>query len=255
LSKPHRAAAAGVAIALLYAASAHVSARLSPSAARPLLDGLAPPQSYLWVDPPAALESSNLQPAPAHARLGMTPSGSPSYVLTTADAQATLILPVGTLPPTQDQTDVELSVVPLAATEVSAPEPPLQILGNVYRFQATYLPSGEAAGSFEEPVDAVLVYPRAANDHGSHQLLFSVDGITWTALDTNDTPSVPQADATIDRPGYLAVAGQVQPVFTQSGSASVLRQAIALAVIVGIAFLAVTIFERRRRSRGGSQQT
>jgi hypothetical protein len=240
---------AGVTIAFAYAALALLSGQLNPTAGKPILDGLVPPQQYLWVDPPAALEPTNVQPVSETATLRLTPRGSPAYVLTTADAQATLVLPEGAIAARDDQVDARLSIEPLDPAGFAAPDPPLRILGNVYRFQATYLPGELPVDRSAVAIDVVLVYPLAPNDHGTHQLVFSSDGQAWTPLETDDAPAIPTANAAIDRPGYIAVAGEVQPDFTAAGDRGWLA-IVAAIVTVGLASLgAATLILRRRRPR------
>ena len=56
---------AGVGIVLLYLAGAAVSGRASILARRPLLDGLAPPTPYRWVNPPPDLAAGLRLPGDA----------------------------------------------------------------------------------------------------------------------------------------------------------------------------------------------
>ena len=102
-SRTTRTIAAGIAIVAFYAATAWLSGQLSPLARRPLLDGLAPPTPYRWVDPPPELASTNLAPAPGTFRVELGTRGSLTAVLTTTDAQVTLILPKGSFAPAEGE--------------------------------------------------------------------------------------------------------------------------------------------------------
>jgi hypothetical protein len=170
-----------------------------------MLDGLIPPTAYRWVEPPPELANTNTPPTSQDFGVELGPAGSKTAVLTTDDAQVTVILPRGAFAGAKGQRNVVVHVEPLAPSTVSAAPEPGEIIGNVYLLEATYQPSGDPS-----PLAAnsrvVLVYPLVANDHGSHEVLSSADGTAWTAADTNDLPSIQQADAEIQQLGYVAVA-------------------------------------------------
>ena len=63
-----RALGAGLAVVIVYAATAILSGHLSPLSSGPLLDGLAPPTAYRWVEPPPELAATNQKPTPAPSR-------------------------------------------------------------------------------------------------------------------------------------------------------------------------------------------
>ena len=101
---------------------------------------------------------------------------------------------------------MKVTVEPLPSS-IAHPDDPLSVVGNVYLIEATYEPSGDDA-ALARVATVVLVYPLLANDHGSHSMIWSRSGNTWSALDTDDLPSIQQAGADIDELGYLSVAGQ-----------------------------------------------
>lgn len=201
-----RTLGAGLAVALVYAATALWSAHLGPLARRPLLDGLAPPTAYRWVEPPPELAATNEPPTPGTFDVGLGKTGSETTVVTTDDAQVTLILPEGAFADARGQRGVQITVEPLAGT-VARPDDPLRVVGNAYRVEATYRPSGDEA-ELSGLATVVLVYPLLANDHGSHSIVRSATGERWETLETDDLPSIQQAGADIDGLGYLAVAGE-----------------------------------------------
>jgi hypothetical protein len=258
-SRATRTIAAGIAIVAFYAATAWFSGQLSPLARRPLLDGLAPPTPYRWVDPPPELASTNLAPAPGTFRVELGNRGSLTAVLTTTDAQVTLILPKGSFAPAEDGRAVEVSIEPLAASEVDPPPPPLEIEGNVYRLEATYLPSNEPAELAAE-ARVVLTYPFSTGVHPGNTVVHSTDGVTWTTVDTNDLPSIQQADAPIDPLGYVAVArdptAAVPPGLTGDEGSPVAKIVIVAGLVVLAAAAAVTLWGpsirrgRKMRTRG-----
>ncbi|MEX2204373.1 MAG: hypothetical protein WD965_09835, partial [Actinomycetota bacterium] len=240
-----------------YAASAWFSGQLSPLARRPLLDGLAPPTPYRWVDPPPELASTNLVPAPGTFRVELGNRGSLTAVLTTTDAQVTLILPKGSFAPAEGERAAEVSIEPLAGSAVDPPPPPFEILGNVYRLEATYVPSDEPAELAAE-ARVVLAYPFSSGVHPGHAIVHSSDGATWNTADTNDLPSIQQADAPIDGLGYVAVTrdptATVPPGLTGDESSSVATIVIVAGFVVLAAAAAVTLWgpsiRRRRRTSG-----
>lgn len=229
----------GLVVVGAYAASAAISGHLSPLARRPLLDGLVPPTAYRWVDPPPELASSNLAPARQDFPVHLGDAGSRTAVLTTDDAQVTLILPRGAFDGAPGAQSIRVRVEPLAASEVQPPSGQGEILGNVYLVEATYRPSGDPAPLATDS-RVVLVYPLVANDHGGHEVVASVDGAAWTSSKTNDLPSIQQADAAIDTLGYVAVsATNVSPTAspgTPSGGGS---NAALVAIVAGLIVLVV----------------
>lgn len=237
-SRTTRTIAAGVAIVALYAGSAWFSGQLSPLARRPLLDGLAPPTPYRWVDPPPELASTNLAPAPGTFRVELGNRGTLTAVLTTTDAQVTLILPKGSFPPADGTRAVEVSIEPLAASAVDPPPPPLEIEGNVYRLEATYVPTDEPAELAAE-ARAVLTYPFSTGVHPGNTIVQSTDGATWTTVDTNDLPSIQQADAPIVALGYVAVARDTTATTAPGPTNDESSPVATIAIVAGLVVLAV----------------
>ncbi|MGZ8593495.1 MAG: hypothetical protein ACXWYC_09355 [Actinomycetota bacterium] len=263
----------GVAVLGAYVAGAALSGHLSPLARRPLLDGLVPPAPYRWVEPPPELAGRNVAPSPESFRVALDDGGSETAVLTTGDAQLTLILPEGAFAAADGQRAVGVRVEPVGASAAGAPPAPTTILGNVYVVRAAYQPSGEPAELGAE-ARAVLVYPLLTNDHGGHEVLVSPDGAAWTALETNDLPSVQQADAAITSFGHLAVGGSVAsptaaPEGEEDGGSAIPAVAIGAGLVVLAIGAAVALLprganrpgrgagtgSRRARNRSGSRST
>ena len=247
-----RALGAGVAIALVYAATALLSGHLSPLARRPLLDGFAPPTAYRWVEPPPELEATNQEPTPGRFEAKLGNAGSETSVFTTGDAQVTLIFPEGSFASAEGQRSVKVTVEPLPSS-IAHPDDPLTVVGNVYLVEATYEPSGDDA-ALASVATVVLVYPLLANDHGSHSVIWSRSGNTWRALDTDDLPSIQQAGADIVELGYLSVAGQ--PPSPTAGAATADGGSVAtIAIVAGLIVLAVVAgLLLRRGSTTGSRE-
>jgi hypothetical protein len=241
--------AVAVAVLALYLASAALSGHLSPLARRPLLDGIAPPEPYRWVDPPRALSGTNQDPAAGTFQVELTPNGSKTAVLTTDDAQVTLILSKGAFAAAQGQAYVQVEITPLAPSSVSPPEAPLDIVGNVIGLDATYQPSGDRAKVSKGDARIVLVYPFITNVH-AHQVVSSREGTVWRSPDTNDLPSIQQADALIDSLGYVAVASKPGPApgvsVPDAGGGST---AATVAIVIGLVILSVAAVITLRRGR------
>ena len=120
----------GVVIALVYATTAVLSGHLSPLARRPLLDGLAPPTAYRWVQPPPELAATNQKPTPGRFVAKLGNAGSETSVFTTGDAQVTLIFPEGSFASAGGQRSVKVTVEPLPSS-IAHPDDPLTVVGNV----------------------------------------------------------------------------------------------------------------------------
>lgn len=249
-------ALAGVAVVLAYVGSAMVSGHLSPLARRPLLDGLAPPAPYRWVDPPAALAADNQPPTPGTFPVDLTANGSKTAVFTTDDAQVTLILAKGAFAPAGSDTSVEIVVTPIAPDEVGAPDPPLRIIGNVVRLEATYQPSGTPVADVGDGARIVLVYPFTLNEHGSHTIVSSPHGRHWDAPETNDLPSIQQADALVEMLGLVAVARNpaVTPGASPTAGAETGSGVATIAIVAGLIVLTLAVVVMMRRGSERSRR-
>lgn len=244
------ALAAGLVVALVYATAAFLSGHLSPLARQPLLDGLAPPTAYRWVEPPPELASTNQEPTPGTFGAELGANGSKTEVFTTDDAQLTLILPEGSFASADGQTSVEVTIEPIAPSSVSEPAAPLHLVGNVVLITATYQPSGDVA-KLSNLATVVLVYPLLANDHGEHSVVRSPTGTTWKTIQTDDLPSIQQAGADIDRLGYVSVAGR--PAAPTAGaetgrSGSSMATIVIVAGLILLAVVAAVLLRGRSRS-------
>jgi hypothetical protein len=248
-----RSLGAGLAIAVVYAVTALWSGHLSPLARRPLLDGLAPPTAYRWVQPPPELAATNQKPIPGTFTVELGKDASKTAVVTTDDAQVTVILPAGSFASAKGQRSVEVTVEPLAGA-IAHPDEPLHVVGNVYLLDATYRPSGDVA-KLANLATVVLVYPLLANDHGSHSIISSTTGDRWQALKTDDLPSIQQAGADIHELGYVSVAGEPASPTTGTGSSGGGSSAATIAIVAGLVVLAIVAAALLRRgSRSASDE-
>ena len=248
-----RAAAAGLLVALGYLAAAAWSGHLSPLARRPLLDGIGPAAPYRWVTPPPELASTNEAPTPGDFTVAMNEKGSRPAVLTTDDAQVTVILTAGTFARSQGAAKVRLTVEPLdPATLPGVPAKPLEVIGNGYRIGATYEPSGDRVAKAESPIELILVYPLTPNAHvTSHSVVSSPDGTAWATSKGTDSPGIQQAEGPVPTLGYAAVAGDLttvaSPVAPTGGGGS---STVGIALIVGAVCAALVGIGLLARGRG-----
>lgn len=247
-----RALGAGVAIAVVYAVTALWSGHLSPLARRPLLDGLAPPTAYRWVQPPPELAATNQKPTTGTFTVELGKDGSKTAVFTTDDAQVTVILPAGSFANAEGQRSVEVTVEPFAGA-IAHPGDPLHVVGNVYLVDATYQPSGDVA-KLESLATVVMVYPLLANDHGSHAIIWSKTADRWKALDTDDLPSIQQAGADVRELGYVSVAGQPASPTAGGGTSGSGSSVATIAIVAGLIILAVIAAVLLRRGTGSGSR-
>jgi hypothetical protein len=237
---------AGVGIVLLYLAGAAVSGRASILARRPLLDGLAPPTPYRWVNPPPELAAANKPPASTRFTVKLQADGSRLGAFSTGDGQINLVLSEGAIPPRSGQTEVEVAVDPVDPATLGPPSSGLVVAGNAYRIQASYRPSGAKVTALGGQSSVGLVYPLLATavaDVGGHVVLSSADGRSWKQLASTDTPGTHQVSAQLNRTGYVQVG--VPPSAGGSGSDQRSR-ILLLASAVAVAIVAAALFLRFR---------
>lgn len=252
-----RALAWGAVVCVLYGVSAIVSGHLSPVARRPILDGIAPPTAYRWVTPPPELAGTNMQPETASAGVPLDANGNGTKVITTGDAQVTLILPKGTIAPAPGQTGVDVTIAPVDPATLGPPSGDMEVAGNAYLVSGTYHPSGDAVTGLVVPAELVLVYPVLPNDHGGHTLIISAKGKRWDTVETNDLVSVAQADGPVPAFGYAAVAKAPSALTATPSSSSGGSESFPVTiVIVGLAVLVliagVVLGGRNARQRRAS---
>jgi hypothetical protein len=244
------AAAAAGCIVLLYVGGAYLSGRLSPVARRPLLDGLAPSAPYRWVRPPENLAGVNRSPTPGMFTLDVGPGGVKGGAFTTPDAQVTVIVPNGSIPPAPGQTQVQLTVTPLDPASLAPPPRGRIILGNAARVVATYVPSGDPVRNLSRGVELVLVYPFVLDDGGDHQLITSPDGSAWRRIHTTDHAGPAQAIGTMPSFGYVAVSG-LRARQSSSPTPSEGGPGVPVAIVVAGAVLIVLLLVLLFGGRGG----
>ena len=243
--------AAGAAAVGLYLAGVLIGARLGPLSRQPLLDGLAGPPPYRWVDPPSSLAATNTAPSSARATVDLDPqSGSAASVLTTDDGQASLALGIGSIPPLAGETQAVVTITPLAAKDFPAPPGGREVAGNVYRIAARYGGGQALARMGGDGAQVVLEYPATPGTIFTHTLLVSSDGKTWRAVSASDARGQQLVQASVTSFGYVAVGRSGGEPQHGAGIASLLPW-IVLAVVVLLLVLVFARAELRRRATRG----
>jgi hypothetical protein len=250
MTSRRRVAAIGAVLLAVYIAGAFVSGMLDPALRRPLLDGLAPPPLYRWVDPPPALASTNQRPAPGRFSIQLdAKKGSAPGVFSTKDFQFSLALGLGAIAPHGSDTSILLQATPLAPEQGGQVPPSMQIAGNVIRVRVTYEPSGTPVDRFAPEGELGMVYPLLFQGVGfTDTILRSDDGRSWTALPSDDAIAQQSVHASVAGPAYFAV-GQTPSSSPGSGPGSTGSKSIPVVIAIVAVLLGAFVVLRRRSSR------
>lgn len=249
MSPRRRAAAVGVAVCLAYLVGAMVSGSLGPASRRPILDGLAPPPLYKWVDPPPALASSNQPPSSGRSLIALDPTkGSAATVFSTRDFQASLALGEGAIAPHGRDTKVQLVITPLAPKTDAIVPTGTQIAGNVIEVSATYEPSGASVGELHTRGELGLVYPLLFQGVGfMDTMLRSPDERSWSAIKSDDAIAQQSVHAAVNRLGLFAVGqSPVGPTSPPSGTGGTRNGSIVVAILAAVVLIGAVALLRRR---------
>ena len=247
MTSRRRVAAIGAVLVAAYVAGSFVSGTLDPALRRPLLDGLAPPPLYRWVDPPPALASTNQRPAAGRFTIQLDAAkGSAPGVFSTSDFQFSLALGLGAMAPHEGDTSIRLSATPLAPDPSAQVPAGVQIAGNVIRVRATYEPSGTPAERFSPEGELGIVYPLLFQGVGfTDTVLRSDDGRSWTALESDDAVAQQSVHASVVGPAYFAV-GQTPSSSPSAGPGATESKSIPIVIaIVAVLIGAFAILRRR----------
>lgn len=183
-------------VAYLFAAFV-LAPRFGP---RPLYDGLAPAQSYRYVEPPRDLADSNEPPDPGEGVVDLVRSGSASRSVTTGDGQMLVVFPRGVFKARKGEKAIRVTITPLAPPEPIEVTGGLEIAGNAYRVRAVYSRS-KALATPRETMTAVLRYPVAAS------VMVVREGERWARLKTEISKGSLQLFADTEELGTFAAAG------------------------------------------------
>jgi hypothetical protein len=251
-----RALVVGLTVVAAYVVLAGVSGRLTPLARRPLLDGFAPPPPYNFVSPPPDLASTNKRPAAGKFTIALDPTaGSEPKVVATSDFQASIALAQGAIAPHAGDSSVSLVITPTAPGPSIVLPSGLQMAGNVYRFTATYRPSGDPVTRLRQDAQLVLAYPLRSHTLAfRHTLLSSPDGRSFTAVTSTDSIAQQLVQGNVRELGYFAVGQSSSGTPTPSGSVGHVVFSVLLWALLGLIVVAFLLSElRRRRNRNRSR--
>jgi hypothetical protein len=249
------ATVAGLAVVVVYATLAAWSGHISTMARGPLLDGLGPLTPYRWVNPPAALASTNQQPSSCVCTLKLGPNGVLGFVLITSDNQVTVVVDDGAIGPHPGDTTVRFLIQPEdPATFSPPPGTGVVTFGNAVKLSATYEPSGTPVEHLDKPLDVILAHPVTATLKPTVlDIYWSNSGKTWTKLDSTDSAVAQQVEAPVVRQlGLIQAAGVPAPLplprsSPGSGHLAIWGAVAAVCVLlIGIGFVL--------RSRGRSEE-
>jgi hypothetical protein len=247
--------ALSLAVVAVYVGLAAWSGALSPLTRGPLLDGLGPLQAYRWVSPPPELASTNVAASSLTTTLPLLPQGNRGASLVSSDSQITVVIPNGAIASNAGDTGVRIDLTPGDPAAVAPLGDGLEVFGNTYLIEATYLPSGTPAKALAAKIDVILVYPVTAALHSpSHELLTSRTGDGWKPLQSNDVISAQQVEAQSSELGYVVVGGVVSPLPVTnspggSGGGAGNAVAIGLFAVAGVALLVGIGLVLRGRNR------
>jgi hypothetical protein len=248
---------------LAYVGAVLLTQRVDPFLARPILDGLAPPPLYRWVDPPPAFAATNQQPASGgfvFSRADGTydsASGSGAQVFATDDFQVSVAMAARAIAPAPGATAISLTIDPVAPPAEATPPPGYQIAGNVVRVAATYRPGGGRVTSLERPSLLTLAYPIVVADGFSNVLLFSTDGRRWTMLDSTDHAAQQSVIGTVHAFGYFAVGqtpGSGSPAGGVAATKDVPGWLLPLLVVMTVVIAVLAVWVRRREEPGSPRK-
>ena len=246
----HRFTSSAVALACLAGATAGGLYLLSRP---PPLDGAAPPAAHRWVRPALSPATPTIQPVTEtfELRFRGRPGRSELGGFSTRDEQFFVLFSEGAVRPSPGQTSVHVQVTPLDPAALGPRPEGLQTVGNAYRLQASYAPSGRPIEDFTAEVKAGFSYSlAAATALADLALVYSRDGCAWTRLETADTPSVREATSRIPGPGYLLLTTSPAAAVTGDTPGARLRRLI-LALAAGLVLVAVLLVLRRRARPSG----
>lgn len=241
----HRFASRAVLLACLAGATAgglHLSARQPP------LDGLALRPAHRWARPVPSRAAPTTQPATEtfELRFRGRPRRSDLGGFSTRDEQFFVLFSEGAVRPSPGQTSVRVQATPLDPATLGPGVEGLQAVGNAYRLQASYAPSGRPIERFAAEVKAGFSYSLAASTTlADLTLIHSRDGRAWTRLQTADDPMAREATSQIPGPGYLLLAASPAAAVT-GDTPGAGRRRLVLALVAAVALVAVLVVLRRR---------
>jgi hypothetical protein len=235
------------AVLLAYLAGA-TGGGLHPSDRLPPVDGLAFPAVHRWVGSAPSLAAQTTQPATDtfELRFRGRPPRSDLGGLSTRDDRFFVAFREGAVRPSPGQTSVRIEVRPVDPAALGSRPQGLQAVGNAYRLQVSYAPSGRPIEGFAGEVRAGFSYSLAASTAlADLTVMYSRDGRAWTRLETADAPSAREATSQIPGPGYLLLA--TSPAVAVPGDTTGAGgRRLALVLVAAVVLVAALVVLRRR---------
>jgi hypothetical protein len=236
----------GVVAVGVYVVGAWLTARSGPVGRGPLLDGFAPGGPYHWVSPPPQLRTGNHAPAAARFTVALDRKlGSAAAVFTTTDNQAAVALQLGSIPPSDGQTQATLSITPIAPGS-RRPLPGEVFDGNVYRIEVRYA-DGTPLQAFAVSTQVVLAYP--ADVSLKHAMLASAGGRSWRSIGGADSLGQQMVQAQTTAVGDFAVASPAAAAGPASSRPSLLPWVAVGVVVLLLVVVVIAAVGRHRRGR------
>jgi hypothetical protein len=151
------------------------------------------------------------------------------------------------VPARPGQTSVAVAVDPLDPATLGPVPAGLVGVGNAYRVQAGYQPSGAEVDTIGGQSSIGFVYPLLATqvaDPAGHLVLFSADGRGWERLPSTDTPGTHQVSAEVTRTGYFQVG--VPPSAGEGTSGDTRTRVLLLGTGAAAVIVVAALLLRRR---------
>jgi len=234
----------GLALAGLYLVAAVATMALSDRPFRPLFDGLAPPQPYRWVNPPAEVARDNEAPKGAGTTFALGPEGSPFVNVTPDDGQLILLLEEKAVAPRPPDTEVGVTATPLDVLTLGPLPEGMTQQSNAYQVVVAYAPSAQPVSDFELDTSSVSLVAAGPSD----VLLFSPDGQAWDRRDTSPLGAVHGLETKFAGPGYYVVTS-----LDDGGGGGATSPAVVGLVLVVPPLLVGGLVLRNRRAKAAAE--
>jgi hypothetical protein len=235
---------AGLVILVAYLAIVSATVGFRDDHVRPLYDGLSPTSPYQYVEPPIIVASENVKPTALSTTIALGAGGSAAAGVATPDGQFVISLGQGAVAPAAGATAISIRITPLDPHNLApVPGKRLQALGNAYRLEIAYEPSGQAVTRLAKPGTFLMELP----DIGQHEFLSS-DGRQWSAISAR-LVGQRSMTASLRVPGYYVAATDGPTLAFRARQSS----HAALIVGLGVVLVALLLFLWVYLARGGSK--
>jgi hypothetical protein len=212
----------GAAAGVLYLALAVASFTFGSLPTLPLYDGavLGP---YRFVDPPKPFAEFNMPPYNFRERFPLNPDRFEAVTAATIDNHSLITLPEGIVKPRPGETEIEVTIDPLAPKTLGPPPPGTGYDGNAYRFTARYAasrdpvefrgecPADEPVGSSPDCATVIIHYAFGGLFGRGATKLYRHSDEGWHVLPSRDVKSQLHAFGATGMLGTFVAAGPNRP--------------------------------------------